>query len=365
MNSKKHPYQYQHLPHLPCFFQCKHKCQQQIQRNHAQIQPSHRLKKQTQYASHNQTRHETQRKKLPQRRRSPQFFVHQRLKQPVLVKHLSHFPHRVPGVIINHQRRNQINLPSILDNPPIKLIVLIPHQLLVTQSDFFKQSVESFRLLGEVLGKEGFLWNMIVRQWNYIEKITAFDGADQHYQAFNNVRSDFYGKAEWSNGYPAATGIGANLGGILIDVDAVQFISPDVFSSPIDNRLQVAAHAYSERVLATSKEKKTTPKFERAKSISFQDRKLIYISGTAAIRGEESLVDVGLERQLRITMENIAELIGDASLKVLRVYLKNKSDYEEAMQLMESYDLNIPISYMWADVCRDELLVEIEGIAIR
>ena len=228
-----------------------------------------------------------------------------------------------------------------------------------------QQSVESFRLLGEVLGKEGFLWNMIVRQWNYIEKITAFDGADQHYQAFNNVRSDFYGKAEWSNGYPAATGIGANLGGILIDVDAVQFISPDVFSSPIDNRLQVAAHAYSERVLATSKEKKTTPKFERAKSISFQDRKLIYISGTAAIRGEESLVDVGLERQLRITMENIAELIGDASLKVLRVYLKNKSDYEEAMQLMESYDLNIPISYMWADVCRDELLVEIEGIAIR
>ena len=44
---------------------------------------------------------------------------------------------------------------------------------------------------------------------------------------------------------------------------------------------------------------------------------------------------------------------------------QNKSDYEEAMQLMESYDLNIPISYMWADVCRDELLVEIEGIAIR
>jgi len=26
--------------------------------------------------------------------------------------------------------------------------------------------------------------------------------------------------------------------------------------------------------------------------------------------------------------------------------------------------LNIPISYMWADVCRDELLIEIEGIAI-
>ena len=48
-----------------------------------------------------------------------------------------------------------------------------------------------------------------------------------------------------------------------------------------------------------------------AKSMTFQDRKLIYISGTAAIRGEESLTGVGLERQLRITMENIAELIAE------------------------------------------------------
>ena len=86
---------------------------------------------------------------------------------------------------------------------------------------------------------------------------------------------------------------------------------------------------------------------------------------TAAIRGEESLKGVGLERQLRITMENIAELIADAKLVKLRVYLKNKSDYEEAERLMNTYGLNIPISYMWADVCRDELLIEIEGIAIR
>ena len=131
--------------------------------------------------------------------------------------------------------------------------------------------------------------NSIIRQWNYIERITAFDGQDQHYQAFNNARSDFYSKTEWTNGYPAATGIGANLGGILIDVDAAVFTTPDAFATPIDNKLQVAAHAYSEQVLEVARQKKTTPKFERAKSMTFQDRKLIYISGTAAIRGEESL----------------------------------------------------------------------------
>ena len=227
-----------------------------------------------------------------------------------------------------------------------------------------QQSVEVFKMVSEVLKKEGFPVNSIIRQWNYIEQITAFDGTDQHYQSFNNARSEFYNKADWSNGYPAATGIGANLGGILVDLDAAVFSVPDAYATPIDNKLQVAAHAYSENVLEAAKEKKTTPKFERAKSMTFSDRELVYISGTAAIRGEESLTGVGLERQLQITMENIAELIGNAKLNMLRVYLKEMTDFEEAEKLMNGYNLNIPISYMWADVCRDELLIEIEGIAI-
>lgn len=142
------------------------------------------------------------------------------------------------------------------------------------------------------------------------------------------------------------------------------FHTPDVFATPIDNKLQVAAHAYSEQVLEEARQKKTTPKFERAKSMTFRERRLVYISGTAAIRGEESLKGVGLERQLQITMENIAQLIGDARLVMLRVYLKNESDYEEARRGLESYGLNIPVSYLRAGVCREELLIEIEGIAI-
>ena len=228
-----------------------------------------------------------------------------------------------------------------------------------------EQSEVAFRQLEAIMRSEGFPINSIIRQWNYIERITAMQGADQHYQMFNNARSEFYSRTEWKNGYPAATGIGANLGGVLIDVDAAVFSRPECFATPIDNKLQVAAHAYSTDVLVAAQQTKTTPKFERAKSMTFDDRILVYISGTAAIRGEESLFGVGLEKQLRITMENIDQLIGNAELKMLRVYLKEKSFYEEAVQLMESYQLNIPISYMWTDVCRDELLIEIEGIAIQ
>ena len=208
-----------------------------------------------------------------------------------------------------------------------------------------QQAVDIFQMLETLMRREGFPLNSIIRQWNYIEQITHLDGSDQHYQMFNNVRSEFYGKTNWSNGYPAATGIGANLGGVLVDVDAAVFLR-DAW------------------VLETAHQKKATPKFERAKSMTFDDRRIVYISGTAAIRGEESLIGVGLERQLHITMENIAQLIGEAQLKMLRVYLKEKSFFEEAHRLLDAYQLNIPISYMWADVCRDELLIEIEGIAI-
>lgn len=258
------------------------------------------------------------------------------------------------------------------DNLPYVLLENVSGRFLFAggfQGDVFsdnmeQQAVEAFRQLEKVLVREAFPINSIIRQWNYIERITGYDRDDQRYQSFNNVRTAFYAKSGWSNGYPAATGIGMGQGGVLIDIDAAVFYTSDAFATPIDNRLQVAAHTYSALVLEEAKQKKTTPKFERAKSMTFHKRRLIYISGTAAIRGEESLKEVGLERQLQITMENIAQLIGSARLMMLRVYLKNEADYEKAKSLLEDYGLDIPISYLQAGVCREELLIEIEGIAI-
>lgn len=231
-------------------------------------------------------------------------------------------------------------------------------------TDIERQAKEAFQCLGEVLEQEAFPIDSIVRQWNYIERITDFAGDNQHYQSFNNARTEFYSQTEWSKGYPAATGIGTGLGGILIDVDAALLNAPEAFVTPIDNKLQVMAHAYSDQVLKKAGLRKTTPKFERAKSITCNNRRLVYISGTAAIRGEESLNDAALEEQLRITMENIEQLSGQAHPKLLRVYLKINSDHRKAKDLMKKYDLHIPIAYMQAEVCREELLIEIEGIVI-
>ena len=253
----------------------------------------------------------------------------------------------------------------LIENKEAKFLFAGGFQADVLRLNIAEQSSKVFSSLGNILKKEGFPINSIIRQWNYIERITDFDGDDQHYQSFNNARSEFYNNVTWENGYPAATGIGAYFGGVLVDVDAVVFKSDNCYATPINNRLQVAAHKYSEEVLEHSGKIKSTPKFERAKSMTFDNQDIIYISGTAAIRGEESLKGVGLKQQLHTTMENIAELIKEGKHELLRVYLKSDSFYRESRKLLREYDLTIPVVYLHADVCRDELLIEIEGIAKR
>lgn len=260
--------------------------------------------------------------------------------------------------------RQHENIPYVvLDNEFGRFLFAGGIQENTTRMNRGQQAIQAFCLLKQILNKESFPVNSIVRQWNYIEQITGYDETGQHYQSFNNARTTFYANTDWTEGYPAATGIGTNMGGVLIDVDAAVFHHPNAFTAPIDNKLQIAAHAYSGKVLEESCQKKTTPKFERAKSLNIKGNRLIYISGTAAIRGEESLKGVGLKQQLHITMDNISQLTGNAYLTLLRVYLKNQEDYDAAKQELESYQLDIPIFYLQADVCRDELLIEIEGIA--
>lgn len=226
-----------------------------------------------------------------------------------------------------------------------------------------EQADKAFQQLGALLEAEEFKPSSIVRQWNYLERITGMDGDDQRYQSFNNSRAAFYATDTWTDGYPAATGIGASLGGVCIDFDAVCLKNDSCKITPIDNRLQVAAHAYSADVIETSGHKKDSPKFERAKSLEIGNAKMIYISGTAAIRGEESLEGVGLARQLQVTLENIHQLTDHLPLNHLRVYLKDPSYYEEASRLLSANLPDVSVSFFHADVCRDALLVEIEGIA--
>ncbi len=243
-----------------------------------------------------------------------------------------------------------------------------------------EQADEIFARLDQILNIEGMPISSIVRQWNYIEQILAIKNGRQHYQEFNDSRSLFYHQTTFENGYPAATGVGASCAGVVVDLDALHPLRHDVRIVSLNNSLQVPAHAYSPSVLLGEDDRKTgqkfTPKFERGKAILYGNKGFIYISGTAAIRGEKSLNDASVEEQTRMTLENIQYLISNENLAKegindvesvrlcsLRIYLKENHYYDQAKKIVEEIYHGLPAVYLKGDVCRDELLVEIEGAA--
>ncbi|BDD07423.1 chorismate transformation enzyme, FkbO/Hyg5 family [Aureibacter tunicatorum] len=244
------------------------------------------------------------------------------------------------------------------------------------------QSKQVFSTLQNILDWEGFEWSDVIRQWNYIERITGLEEGRQRYQAFNDIRAKYYDTANWDDGYPAATGIGMDKGGVLVDLIAVKKLLniENKMIYPIPNPLQVDAHHYSQNVLLGRLDKeleiKKTPKFERAKALYTESSHEVFISGTAAILGENTVSSDQADEQTLTTVKNIEALISIENIKKkgvpalftpalqsIRIYIKNKEDYESISRVVKYKYPYLLQTYVIADVCREELLVEIEGIA--
>lgn len=251
--------------------------------------------------------------------------------------------------------------------------VLIGH----VQSDNYpgcrQNSREVFSMLNKLLGKAGFGLNHVVRQWNYIEDLLAYDDKYQRYQEFNNVRAEFYDRVFDSDGYPAATGIGTNCGGVILEFVAVK--SPDAVNLPVSNPVQVAAYGYSDDVLV-GHNNKCSPKFERARYLELFGKKQLLVSGTASIMGEKTVGAGDPEEQTHITIQNMQRLYASEVLKAktglmlqpvyghARVYVKNREDFPVVRNTFERYYGSLPVVFLLADICRNDLLVEIEGKVI-
>lgn len=244
---------------------------------------------------------------------------------------------------------------------------IVPHDISMTA---FEQSMEIFSTIGDILRSNGFVPSDIYRQWNYIQHITAGNDGSQNYQEFNDARSIFYSSCEWPGGYPAATGIGTSAGGIMIEFCAIK--GENIANKAIDNPLQIAAHAYSQNVLdgkvIEELKERTTPKFERARLLGTT----VYISGTAAIKGEKSNYSTSTVEQTAETMEIMDRLVSKENIPaenngskydILRVYIKRACDIGAAKAFMDTHYPTASKHYLVADICRPELLVEIEGIA--
>jgi len=219
----------------------------------------------------------------------------------------------------------------------------------------------------------GFEISDITRQWNYIEGIISHREDHQNYQVFNDARSHFYQDHFRGNGYPAATGIGMKAGGILVDYIAIR--GDNVTNIPIDNPVQIPAHKYHQDCLMglPTGDIKTTPKFERGRYVSLNGEEIVFVSGTAAITGEKTANPGDVEEQTRLTIDNIDRLVSkdnltkntaipwDLKFNYLRIYIKERNDFKKVREICEKRYGHVPMVWLQANICRDDLTVEIEG----
>jgi enamine deaminase RidA (YjgF/YER057c/UK114 family) len=279
-----------------------------------------------------------------------------------------------------HLKRNDRNDYIIIQTP--KYIQVVASGLGSDKeiSDIYTQSMEAFEQMHNILKAENMDFSNVIRQWNYIEKITELNGNNQHYQIFNDVRTAFYNNSQFIHGYPAATGIGMETGGIIIDFIAIKE-NMNMTILPVKSPVQSDAHQYTKKVLAHNEIKagitaETTPKFERAKAIVSGNSCLIHVSGTSAIKGQFSLEANDASTQTNFTLESIYQLVTNENLQkqgincihskanpcYFRVYVKNASDYLKVRDACEKYFKDVHAIYLKADICRPELLVEVEGV---
>lgn len=207
----------------------------------------------------------------------------------------------------------------------------------------------------------------LYRTWNYFPSIHAIDqslGLDR-YQAFCmgrhnafNVRSDF------ETTLPAASALGSHGPGTLIYA-----IAGKTPGYQIENPRQVSAFRYPKLYGPKS------PSFSRAMIVPRGNHAALFISGTASIRGHESLYVEDIKGQACETLRNIQSLLAHAhtshgapinriedldQLKVYIRYPKHRLDIERL--LGDSLAPVPPTVILQSDICRAELLVEIEGL---
>ncbi len=242
-----------------------------------------------------------------------------------------------------------------------------------TSLPVYDRSLDAFQRMNRKLGEAGMQFSQTVRTWLYLGDIDGGEGDKLRYQELNRARGDFFAEANLYRNFPASTGIGADGSDVMMGCVALASDRKDVVRLSLENPRQVAAHDYDDRY------GRTPPKFSRATAILVGQTAEIFISGTASITASESRREGDVVGQTQETLDNILALVSaenfrrhgqsdvGASLDDLvsaRVYVKRRDDYRKVREICRERLGDVPTIFTVADVCRDELLVEIEGIAV-
>ena len=252
----------------------------------------------------------------------------------------------------------------------------------LTAEGAYAQTCDALDQMRQTLGRAGVGFEHVVRTWFYLGGITGRERSGERYQELNRARSDLYGDIRFCSAlrplaagqriYPASTGIGMAGSGLVLSCLALETRREDILLQPLENPQQTPAYDYGAQYSAQS------PKFSRAMALVLGDYVTTWVSGTASIVNSETCHPGDLEKQTEQTIDNIERLIaadnlaahgikdagaGLHDLAKIRVYLKRPEDWLKCQAICQRRFGSVPAVYAVADVCRPDLLVEIEGVA--
>ncbi len=220
-----------------------------------------------------------------------------------------------------------------------------------------EQARETFTTMESALGLAGMNFSNVVRTWFFIRDILSW------YEDFNEVRTAFFGERGMSGGTtPASTGVGAtNAAGtaIVAGALAIKAKNNDVRIHGVNSPLQCPAAAYGSS-------------FSRAVEVMFPDHGRLYVSGTASIQPAGKTAHPGdVKEQIDLTMKVVNSILESRQMAwkdVVRAVAYFRRIADES--LFDSYCKanrmpRLPLVTAQGDICRNDLLFEMEVDAIR
>ncbi len=223
-------------------------------------------------------------------------------------------------------------------------------------------SEAAYRSLFALLDELGLphLW----RVWNYLAGINHETHGLERYRQFNIGRHEAFLACRRGaiGNVPAACALGLAAGPL-----SIAFLAADRPALPIENPRQVSAYHYPADYGPRS------PTFSRAALAYPPGRELLLVSGTASIVGHQTVHPGDAAGQCRESLANIAALLAEAGRRgrgtyaladlSYRVYVRHAADFPAIREVFAAACGTAEAVFVQADICRADLLVEIEAMA--